>query len=54
MEESESITDFFTRVTKLVNQIKIYGEVLTKRSIVAKILRSFASKFDHMVVAIIE
>ena len=40
MEYSESITDFFTKITKLVNQIKVYGEVLTSRSVVGKILRS--------------
>ena len=54
MEDSESITDFFTKVTKLVNQIKVYGEVLTSRSIVEKILSSLAPKFDHAVVAIEE
>ena len=54
MEDNESITDFFTRVTKLVNQIKIYGEVLTSRSVVSKIFRSLAPKFDHVVVAIEE
>src|SRR4051812_13295485 len=54
MEDGESITDFFTRVTKLVNQIKICGEALTTRTVVSKILRSLAPKFDHMVVAIEE
>ncbi|CAK8534315.1 unnamed protein product [Lathyrus sativus] len=54
MEESESITDFFTRVTKLVNLIKVCEGVLTSRSFVAKILRSLAPKFDHVVVAIEE
>lgn len=54
MEESESITDFFTRVTKLVNQIKVCGMVLTSRSVVAKILRLLAPKFDHVVVDIEE
>jgi len=54
MEDNESITDFFTKVTKLVNQIKVCGEVLTSRSVVGKILRSLAPKFDHVVVAIEE
>lgn len=39
MEESESVFDFFTRVIRMVNQIKMYGEVLTSTSIVANILR---------------
>jgi ribonuclease HII len=43
---------FFTRVTKLVNQIKVCGEVLTSRLVVSKILRSLPPKFDHVVVAI--
>ena len=54
MEYSESISDFFTRVTKLVNQIKICGEALTTRAVVSKILRSLAPKFDHIVVAVEE
>ena len=54
IEDSESISDFFTRVTKLVNQIKTRGEALTTRAIVSKILRSLAPKFDHVVVAIEE
>ena len=54
MEDSESIFDFFTRITKLVNQIKACGETLTTRVVVSKILRSLAPKFDHIVVAIEE
>lgn len=54
MEENESVGDFFIRVTRLVNQIKMCGEVMLFRSIVAKILRSLLPKFDHVVVAIEE
>lgn len=54
MEDSKSVTNFFTRVTKLVNQIKMYGEVLTSKFIGPKILRSLAPKFSHVVVAIEE
>lgn len=54
MEENESVVDFFTKVTRLVNKIKMYGEVMTSRLIVAKFLRSLLSKFDHMVVSIEE
>ena len=52
--DSESISDFFTRVTKLVNQIKTCGESLTIRAGVLKILRSLAPKFNHVVVSIEE
>ena len=54
MKDSESISDFFTRVTQLVNQIKVCEETLTTRVVVSKILRSLASKFDHVIVAIEE
>jgi hypothetical protein len=54
MEENESIADFFTRVTRLMNQIKVCGEVITTKFVVAKILRSLTPKFDHLVVAIEE
>ena len=54
MEDNESVADFFTSVTKLVNQIKVCGEVITTKSVVSKILRSLAPKFDHIVVAIEE
>lgn len=54
VEERQSITDFLTGVTKLENQIKVYGEVSTSRLVVAKILRSLTPKFDHVVVAIEE
>ena len=49
-----SIYDFYTRVTKLVNQIKTCRETLTTRAVVSKILRSLAPKFDHVVVSIEE
>ncbi|XP_058776675.1 uncharacterized protein LOC131651000 [Vicia villosa] len=48
MEETESVADFFTRITKLVNQIKMYGEVFTSKFDVEKILRLLAPKFDHV------
>lgn len=54
MEENESITYFFIKVMRLVNKIKSCGEVLTSRSVFAKILRSLLLKFDHVVVVIEE
>lgn len=32
MEESESVDDFFTKVTRLVNQIKMHREKMKKYS----------------------
>lgn len=54
MEENESICDFFTRVTRLVNRIKTCGEVMSSRSIATKILRFLLSKLDHVIVVIKE
>lgn len=54
MEDNENMADFFSRVTSLVNQIKICAKVLTSKSVVSSILRSLAQKLDHVVVAIEE
>ncbi|GAU26641.1 hypothetical protein TSUD_102510 [Trifolium subterraneum] len=53
MEESETVSDYFTKVIKLVNQIKNCGEVIEARFVVSKILRYLTPRFDH-VVAVIE
>ncbi|GAU43423.1 hypothetical protein TSUD_334860 [Trifolium subterraneum] len=53
MEEKESVGDFFTRVTKLVNLMKGCGETMNDQSVVEKILRSLTPRFD-IVVAIEE
>ena len=54
MKENEIIGNFFTMLTRLVNQIKMCGEVIPTKSIFAKILRSLPPKFNHIVVAIEE
>lgn len=38
MKDGESISDFFTRVQDLTNQIKSYGETLTEKMKVEKVL----------------
>lgn len=54
MEEKEIINDFTTRITWLVNQVKECEETITEQYVVAKILRSLASRFDNALVAIEE
>ncbi|GAU36929.1 hypothetical protein TSUD_332020 [Trifolium subterraneum] len=53
MEEKESVGDFVTRVTKLVNLMKGCSETMSDESVVEKILRSLTPRFD-IVVAIEE
>ncbi|GAU38503.1 hypothetical protein TSUD_396200 [Trifolium subterraneum] len=52
MEESETVNDYFTKVIKLVNQIKNCGEVIEAKFVISKILRSLTPRFDHVVAAI--
>ncbi|CAL0320942.1 unnamed protein product [Lupinus luteus] len=54
MEVNEKVADFFNRVIDITNQMKASGETITDQTIVEKILRTLAPRFDHIVVAIEE
>ncbi|XP_019425150.1 PREDICTED: uncharacterized protein LOC109334032 [Lupinus angustifolius] len=54
MEEQERVSEYFTRIRGLINQMRSCGEQMSDQGIVEKILRTLSAKFDHVVVAIEE
>lgn len=54
MKDGESVDFLFTQIIGLVNQIRSHGETLEDRRVVEKILRSFPTKFELIVVSMIE
>ncbi|KAL0345816.1 UNVERIFIED_CONTAM: hypothetical protein Sradi_4412900 [Sesamum radiatum] len=54
MEEQESIRDFSSRVSEIVNQIKSCGDTIQEKRVVEKVLRCLPLKFDHATATIEE
>ncbi|PNX87586.1 F-box protein [Trifolium pratense] len=54
MEDNETITAYFNRITNISNQIRRCGETLVDDAIVEKVMRTLAPKFDNITVAIME
>jgi gag-polypeptide of LTR copia-type len=54
MKESESVSDYITRVQAVMNQLIRNDEALTNARIVEKILRSLTDNFENVVCAIEE
>ena len=54
MKVDETMSDYFTRVQKITNQMSRDGEPLKSSTIVEKVLRSLDLKFDHIVVPLEE
>lgn len=54
MKEDESVSEFFSRVVLLINQMKACGESNNNLQKIEKVLRSLTASFDYTVVSIEE
>ena len=54
MSSSETVEQYFSRVTDLVNKMRVYGEEVPDSKVVEKILRTMPIKYDHVVITILE
>ncbi|XP_072054677.1 uncharacterized protein [Arachis hypogaea] len=54
MFSSKTVEQYFTRVTDLVNKMRVYGEDIPDSKVVEKILRTMPMKYDHVVTTILE
>ncbi|KAM0029839.1 putative RNA-directed DNA polymerase [Helianthus debilis subsp. tardiflorus] len=54
MKEDEAVADFLSKVMRIVNQKRAYGDDVTDQHVVEKVLRSLPTKWDHVVTAIEE
>ncbi|XP_076882641.1 uncharacterized protein LOC143531179 [Bidens hawaiensis] len=54
MKEGEGIADFLSKVMKIVNQKRAYGEEVSNQLVVGKVLRSLPPLWGHVVTAIEE
>nr|GFC30635.1 UBN2 domain-containing protein [Tanacetum cinerariifolium] len=48
MKGNESVQEYLARISSIVSQMRSYGETISDETIVAKVLRSLAPKFDHV------
>jgi ferritin-like metal-binding protein YciE len=49
MKETETIKDFSSQISKLVNQVRLLGEDFPDSRIVEKVLVSLPEKFEHKI-----
>ncbi|XP_059068512.1 uncharacterized protein LOC131859017 [Cryptomeria japonica] len=54
MKDNESTSEFHTRVSSLLNQLRSNGEIMEEQRIIEKILQILPSKFDAIVISIEE
>jgi hypothetical protein len=54
MKDNELVKDFFSRMTKIINQIKSCEDNVSNKRVAEKILKSLPQKFEHTVAFIEE
>lgn len=54
MKTGETVTDYFSRVLPIANQMHVHGEQMSDVTIVEKILRSLTDGFNYIVCSIEE
>ncbi|KAK7348465.1 hypothetical protein VNO80_23023 [Phaseolus coccineus] len=54
MKESETITEYFSRVMAMANKMRSNGEEMPDSKVVQKILRTLTDRFTYVVVSIEE
>lgn len=54
MKEGETVSDYFSRLLVIMNDLKRNNEKVDNIRVIEKVLRSLSSKFEHVVVAIKE
>lgn len=54
MKDFETVKDYYSRIKEIVNQMRAYGDYITDKRIVEKILISMTEKYDHVITAIEE
>ncbi|GAU32209.1 hypothetical protein TSUD_277890 [Trifolium subterraneum] len=54
MDENESIAEYFNKITNITNQMKSYGSTVSDGDMVEKVIGTLSSKFDYIIVAIME
>ena len=54
MKHNEAVQEFISRMMAVINQMRVFGDNVDNQRVVAKVLRSLTSRFDHVVAAIEE
>ncbi|KAK3037419.1 hypothetical protein RJ639_030181 [Escallonia herrerae] len=52
--KEENIHDYFSRIEKLVNEMKYNGDEITEKNVLEKIMCTLSNRFDYLVTAIDE